>query len=360
MGSASPSVYASGSGKYVYATVTWDEGPEVKVNVNSNGSWRLVKRGDSSKVYLSCSYANSSYSDTFDATDGGEYIFQVYCTAEEQYYNDSFGTSGFTVDFGGDDSGDSGDDGDDSGGSGSDSGGSSSTPYTLTIEEGEGTVITVERTWSDHGPYTSEKYGQIFLSSGDSVYYDADRFDITAEALEGYELDSYYFNGQELGFALSNFTTSSSGKFKLAAAANASVSSTATLKSYTLSLYADEGVTVTVNRISSLEGGVSFGRLENGDTIYHFDELEVTFAAESGYEILSKTIAGEEITEETVLYTVSGETSIEALTRLLGMVHIDNGTTVDRYLCYIDNGESWEPFNFIPYVDNGEGWDMCS
>lgn len=356
MGSASVSQGNAGWG--VSATITWDEGPEVNVEItyNTGSAWRIRGRSSDNDSTVYCEGSASTWSGTFDAKDGKSYAFQaVDPSNNNNWTNGDF----FTVDFGGDDSGgdDGGDDNDDSGG---DSGGSSSTPYTLTIEEGEGTVITVERTWSDHGPYTSSQYGQVFLSSGDSVYYDADRFDITAEALEGYELDSYYFNGQELGFALSNFTTSSSGKFKLAAAANASVSSTATLKSYTLSLYADEGVTVTVNRISSLEGGVSFGRLENGDTIYHFDELEVTFAAESGYEILSKTIAGEEITEETVLYTVSGETSIEALTRLLGMVHIDNGTTVDRYLCYIDNGESWEPFNFIPYVDNGEGWDMCS
>lgn len=224
MGSATASVYASGSGKYVNANMYWDSNSEstveVTVEVSSNGSWRLVQRGNSSKVYLSHSYATDSYSNTFTATDGGEYIFQVYCTVEEQYYNDSFSTSGFTVDSS-DDSGDSG--GGDSGG-----GSSSATPCGyLIVNQGEGTILHVQRSWPP------ERTCYTDLQTGEPIYCDGeDCFFFKVEVLDGYELDYYDFEDKQLGYQLENFSYYTSDTsydyYQIATYGNATVTTTAT------------------------------------------------------------------------------------------------------------------------------------
>lgn len=214
MGSANPSVYASGSGASLYATVTWGAGPEVTVNVSSTASWKMVPRGSSGHSgILSSAYATDSYSNTFIATDGDQYVFQVYDAVEGTYYNQDFATSGFTVDFS-DDSG-----GGESGG-GEDT---SASAHTLHINQGEGTIIKVQRTWSDFG-------ATGYLSDGDTVYYPADRFQITAEPLEGYEIDYYDSDdGEHLPFMMDNLTKPYDGEpYQLLYAADATISATAT------------------------------------------------------------------------------------------------------------------------------------
>lgn len=185
MGTANPSVYASGSGASLYATVTWSTGPEVTVNVSSTASWKMVPRGSSGHSgILRSDYATDSYYNTFTATDGGQYIFQVYDAVEGTYYNQDFGTSGFTVNFG-----------DDSGGGGSGGGGDSSSAHIMHINPGKGTKITVYRSWSDNessrGQYLAKDTVEPVTAT---IYYPADRFEITAEALPGYEID-YYDDG---------------------------------------------------------------------------------------------------------------------------------------------------------------------
>ena len=48
-----------------------------------------------------------------------------------------------------------------------------------------------------------------------------------------------------------------------------------------------ENCTITVNRISSLFAHASIGIIENDDTVYYGDVLEITYTAETGYHILS-------------------------------------------------------------------------
>ena len=214
MGSANPSVYSSGSGHSLSATVTWYSGPEVTVNVSSTTSWKMVPRGSSGHPgILSGTYATDSYSNTFNADDGGEYIFQIYDSVEGTYYNNNFDTSGFTVNFG-----------DDSGGSGSGGGeDTSASSHTLHINQGEGTIIKVERTWSDYG-------ATGYLSDGDTIYYPADRFQITAEPSEGYEIDYYDSDdGEHLSFMMVNLTKPYDGEpYQLLYAADATITTTAT------------------------------------------------------------------------------------------------------------------------------------
>lgn len=40
-----------------------------------------------------------------------------------------------------------------------------------------------------------------------------------------------------------------------------------------------------------------------------------------------------------------------------GIVHIDNGSTIEDYLCYIDDGTQWNMH--IPHYDTGNGFNMC-
>jgi hypothetical protein len=45
----------------------------------------------------------------------------------------------------------------------------------------------------------------------------------------------------------------------------------------------------------------------------------------------------------------SGTMTLTKINR--GLVYIDNGTTLEPYLCYIDNGTTWVYYR--PYIDNG-------
>lgn len=229
MGSAS--VSQGNAGWTVSADITWDEGPEVTVEItyNSMGSgWRIRGKNPDTTVYLEGS--GSTWSGTFDAEDGTTYYFQ----AVDKSSGDFTAGDAFTVDFGGDDSGgdDSGDSGDDSGG-----GGTTVVPNILHIIQGEGTKITVERTWSDYGDYTNSTIGQVFLNDGDTIYYPADRFVITAEALPGYEIDYYDFIDDsslstiQLPFYLENLGMSGSGRYKQISSADVTVGATATITS---------------------------------------------------------------------------------------------------------------------------------
>ena len=44
--------------------------------------------------------------------------------------------------------------------------------------------------------------------------------------------------------------------------------------------------------------------------------------------------------------------------KLSGVVYIDNGNELEKYLVYIDNGNGWDLY--LPYVDNGTNWDVIS
>lgn len=81
-----------------------------------------------------------------------------------------------------------------SGGSGGDSGGSGYVgANTMFINPGEGTKITVYRTWSDEeanrGQYLAKEVTEPIMVT---IYYPNDRFHILAEALPGYKIDYYY------------------------------------------------------------------------------------------------------------------------------------------------------------------------
>ena len=210
--------------------------------------------------------------------------------------------------------------------------------YELTVSAGTGSTIKVSRTSSPSGLTGT-------LSNG-AVIYAGDVLEITFAASTGYNLSTRTVNG-------STFT---SGNTHTVSAA-VTVKSTATVKSFTLSISAGTGSTITVNRTSSPKKGASTGNLSDGATVYYSDVLKITTAASAGYEIATQTVNDIAFTSGDT-HTVTANVTIVTLTNTLGLVYIDNGTTLEAYLIYIDNGSSWD--QHIPYIDNGSGWDMCN
>ena len=193
--------------------------------------------------------------------------------------------------------------------------------YTLSISAGTGSSIAVNRTSS---PYAGGSTG--ILSSGTTIYY-GDALYIIFGASTGFNLSTHTVNG-------SSFT--SGGTHTVSSAVT--VNSTATAKSYTLSISAGTGSSITVNRTSSPYADGSTSNLSNGATIYYGDVLKITFTINSGYEAETTTVNGETFTSGNSHTVVSNVTVVS--TAVLG---------VHRYQMYIDDGSMWCPV--LPYID---------
>lgn len=81
---------------------------------------------------------------------------------------------------------------------------------------------------------------------------------------------------------------------------------------YSLSISADSGCTVTVERTSSSVG--STGTLKNEDKLYHGDKLKISYSAKSGYKITTSTVNGSAHTSGNTI-TVSGNVSVVVQTQ---------------------------------------------
>ena len=196
----------------------------------------------------------------------------------------------------------------------------SATARTLNISAGEGTGITVTRQsspWAATGNLTG------------GTVYDGDVLKISFSALTGYELTAQKVNGAD-------FESGSS----LTVSADVTVVSTATLKSYTLTIDADSHAVVTVTR-----GGEA---LTSGAAINHFDVLAVTVSARAGYEVSAADINGTAIIpDEEVSHTVSGPVTVTVLTEALPGVLLDVGGERKRFLILIDSGGVRKNFRAI-------------
>ena len=177
----------SSNGYYVYANITWDDNLLVTVNLTDvNAGWCVKIRGTST---IKCSGSMSDRTSTFYADyDGQEFVLQVYDGVEESFVNS--GNPIFAVTNNGNSSG-----GDDSGSG--DSGSVSTYYFYYTV--GEGTFLTVARTWNE-GTGTS---GEGEISSGTSIIYN-DYFDVTVGALEGYTDADVIFSNFEIEWAQPN------------------------------------------------------------------------------------------------------------------------------------------------------------
>lgn len=342
--------YEGYASEYAYATISWDEGPKVTVSITSMNvvTWRIRGRGSDTREY--CVGTGGARTGTFEAEDGKDYVFQIYSQAFKTYSDGDV----FTVDFGssGGDSGDSGDSGDDD---------DERIVRHLSVITDDGIEsVNVYKSWDE----ANGNHGED-MSNGGWIYSMDDCIHVEISDIKvkpGYTLDTYsYPDGISRGYKVYNLTLVTDGVHTWSLAnkwSDASITFSTTIHSYKLTISEGEGASINVTRTDSRNPDASIGKLSNGDTIYHYDDLEISITAEPGYEIQLKTIDGEEITEDIFLYTVSGDTSVGATTRLLGMVYIDNGTTIERYLIYIEDGVIWH--QVVPYSDNGKGWDMCS
>ena len=205
--------------------------------------------------------------------------------------------------------------------------------YTLSISAGTGSTITVNRTSS---PKQGASTGN--LSNGATIYH-SDILKISLSANTGYNVGTLTVNGST--FISGNSHTVDN---------NVAVSSTASVQSYKLSISADKGSTITVNRTSSPKQVAGTGTLSNGATIYYDDVLKITFASTPEYEILVQTVNGSAFTSGGS-HTVTGAVTVSTTTRILGIIYIDNGTKFEKYMVFVDNGTSWD--QYIPYIDNG-------
>lgn len=133
-----------------------------------------------------------------------------------------------------------------------------------------------------------------------------------------------------------------------------SLSYNSIVATYTLSLSAGEGTSISVSRTSSPSG--STGALSNGATLYTGDVLKIITSVSAGYEITKQTVNGSAFSSG-VSYNVSSNVTIVTVAGVLGIIYIDTGSALEKFLIYIDNGSSWD--QYVPYVDNGSGWSSC-
>lgn len=186
--------------------------------------------------------------------------------------------------------------------------------YTLTLNNGAGTRMEVYLYYS---PFRS-KSGMF--TSGDTIYT-GEVIRVWAVVLTGYE--NLVINVSNVG-NLNNadiFTVTG----------NHVIKTSATLKSYTLTVSADSHAAVTVTR-----GGAA---LTSGAAINHFDVLSVTASAVSGYKVSAADINGTSISPDTaVSYTVSGPVTVTVFTEALSNLFIDTDSGRKRVMVVIDSG----------------------
>ena len=166
-------------------------------------------------------------------------------------------------------------------------------------------------------------------------------------AADGYTLTEAHFGG---GGVLENGATHT-------VTGDTTVTITADVNSYSLTINPSIGSNITVNRTSSPLKGAATGNITSSDPIYYNDSLTITFVALPGYGLVTTTVNGSDFTSGNP-HTVTDNVTVATTTKQLGLVYIDNGSGFDAYLIYIDNGSSWE--QYAPYLDNGSDWDLLT
>ena len=151
----------------------------------------------------------------------------------------------------------------------------SATTYSLTINQGSNTTITVKRNGSTLS-------NNAILIAGDSLT-------ITFDAATGYSLSTHTVNGN---------TFSSGGAHSVTG--NVTVESVATLNTYTLTINQGTGTTISVKKGSTT--------LKHGDTISHGDSLIISISAKTGYNLGTHTVNGSNFTSGT--YSVTGAVTV--------------------------------------------------
>lgn len=150
----------------------------------------------------------------------------------------------------------------------------SATTYSLTINQGSNTTITVKRNGST-------------LSNG-AILMAGDSLTISISANTGYTLTTRTVNGNT--FADGTYTVSG----------NVTVKSVATLNTYTLTINQGTGTTISIKKGSTI--------LNNGATISYGDSLTISILAKTGYNLGTHTVNGSNFTSGT--YSVTGAVTV--------------------------------------------------
>ena len=327
-----PSKYSDGYSTFTaYATATWDSDANVTIS-NVYGSntafyWRIVLRGDSSKKFIDQQHATTT-TGSFKGSFETEYVFQT-CGANGLWNNDG-ANSVFQVTK------------DSSSGGGDSGGGDSGASYRyLYITQGNGTELTVDA-WLSAGYWYK-------LNSGMELTNAMEYIRISCTALPGYELDKYSNSYEEVidgytytGLIPRTVTINGEDCFCYIDYSDVTITSSASLKQYTLSLSQGVGSLITVTRISSQQSGASIDEeLYDGDVIYHFDELQINFKPDAGYELSTHTVNGQSFTSGGTI-EVAGDMSIisDAIVKTYTLT-LDPGTgseiTVNRIQSPLQN-----------------------
>lgn len=150
------------------------------------------------------------------------------------------------------------------------------------------------------------------VSGGGSKEYNSS-VTVTAvlDSLTGYtySFDGWYEGTTRKSTSLSYTFTMGASNISLTAKGSRSVNS------YILSISQGTGSTISVSRTSSPNQGAATGTLINGATIFYGDVLSVSFSANTGYNITSRTINGTNV-NATVTHTVTSAVNIVSVATL--------------------------------------------
>lgn len=158
--------------------------------------------------------------------------------------------------------------------------------YKLTINQGTGTTISVKK-------------GSTVLNNGATISY-GDSLTISISANTEYNLGTHTVNGN-------NFT---SGTYNVTGAVT--VVSTASVKSFVISIPTVSNCTFSVIRTSSPLQNASTGSLSTGNTIYYNDVISITAEASPGYGISALQVNEDTKFENGASITVTKSVTISA------------------------------------------------
>lgn len=205
--------------------------------------------------------------------------------------------------------------------------------FTLTKTQGSNTTLTINRTSSP-----KEGAAQGYLNSGATIYY-GDVLSISYSANTGYNMSSATLNGSSFSSGVTHTVT-----------AAVTVVTSATVKTFTITRNVGTGLRLTINRMSSPNGGGATGII-TGNTVYYGDVLVLTASANAGYNIEVMSINGTSYSDNPHTVTVTSALVIVIGSKALGFVHIDSGASIEKYKIMIDSGAAYEQYRAM--IDTG-------
>lgn len=192
------------------------------------------------------------------------------------------------------------------------------------------TVITMSSTLGTHNCNagkldtwsTLRKSGGATATGSTTVVHDADGTKSVVIELVGNEYSKFYFysaGGSSSQTGGAPWYVSGSSEVELAV-----------IPTYTLSVSAGTGSTITVSRTSSGYSGASTGNITSGTRLYYDDKLKITFAPKTNYRLLTTTVNNTSFTSgntHTVTTDVSVKSTAQVLASSVGATDANIGST---------------------------------